>query len=375
MAQSPLRDALVALAAHDPRWALFGANQHGWQSRAVAPEAIDAFEREHGVSLPAGYRRWLVEVGVGAGPYYGLDPLPAGTDAPGGSFTPDTATAEPGTPIPGTVQLAHEGCGYFDLLVLTGPHAGEVWVDVREGGGPIARIYPTFEAWIAAWQLRCRAEWVAQVVAPDGVPDSADPAFVQACAADGERVLAGVDDPMLGQYPVPSDHLALGLGRIALARGDRAQAALMFERAAEASRDPSGVRAVGQCWLARLDGAEAWLAAADAGLGQPNLWFISTLRLLRERRWALEALERWDDAAQAVDALAEHDPNDVQAQLDVAWIAVLRGDAAKAAAAVHRCAERQRQPADQIASGLLDALVGAGEADGAAALRELLAAG
>ena len=31
----------------------------------------------------------------------------------------------------GTLTLAHTGCGYFDMLVVTGPTSGQVWADGR----------------------------------------------------------------------------------------------------------------------------------------------------------------------------------------------------------------------------------------------------
>ena len=55
----------------------FGESKHGFRLGPPLGEGeLAAFEQVHGVSLPAGYRAFLTEIGNGgAGPYYGLVPL------------------------------------------------------------------------------------------------------------------------------------------------------------------------------------------------------------------------------------------------------------------------------------------------------------
>jgi hypothetical protein len=142
-----------------------------------------ATERRLGVRLPEEYRTFLMEVGAGgAGPDYGLFPLrpPGPSDLPATDpcalpFRPELTAeldllerAEPRQAdhpdeaaftaahatwtarcdelydalTEGTLCISSQGCGYYSLLVVTGPLRGTVWEDVRavgEGVVPVRR--------------------------------------------------------------------------------------------------------------------------------------------------------------------------------------------------------------------------------------------
>lgn len=379
-----LKHRLAALAQHDGRLAIFGATMHGWRSTPVSAEAVEAYERRHGLRLPEAYRQWITQVGVGAGPFYGLEGLDAEDLRPGRPFPhegPYEGAALPAgvDAIDGTALLSSQGCGYYDRLVLRGSHAGEVWVDLREGEGPLALWYPSFEAWIEAWLLRSEAEWAVEYLAEEGA--DAEAGFAEVSRAAVARVLAGVDDPMQAQYPLPVDKLWQASARFCLAAGDLVGAEAAFESAALASREPEGVRAVGQCALARVRGDDAGrLAAAAAGLAS-NVWWATKKRLLIEQIDALECLERWDEAFAARIALAQHDRGNLHARYDVAWIYLLRNQAAEAAAWLREAAvagvgcnreDSLEVRVAQVAAGLTEALRGSGHPELAAALEAAL---
>ncbi|MEZ4475594.1 MAG: SMI1/KNR4 family protein [bacterium] len=79
-----------ALAAHDPACTLFGAAGHRWLSRPVPVAEVEAFERRNAVPLPAAYRAWITQVGVGAGPFYGFADLPGRTPRASAARFPST---------------------------------------------------------------------------------------------------------------------------------------------------------------------------------------------------------------------------------------------------------------------------------------------
>src|SRR5215510_742048 len=72
---SSIRAALQRLQAAQPD--VFGAEAHGFALNTPLAEAdVAAIERQHGITLPADYRRFITEVGNGgAGPSYGVFPL------------------------------------------------------------------------------------------------------------------------------------------------------------------------------------------------------------------------------------------------------------------------------------------------------------
>ena len=195
---------LSVLQARDTSLRVFGASAHRYRLNEVAsPAAIASFEDAHRVRLPNDYRDFLLRCGNGgAGPYYGLFPLGlfdgagdglepwreadgfAGVlslpfphrerwNLPDARFTPPEELAgeaaeetwheeldkerwDPGL-TNGAFPICHQGCAYRNLLIVSGPERGHIWVDGRasdEGIGPVTdpdgnRI--TFSTWYTSW--------------------------------------------------------------------------------------------------------------------------------------------------------------------------------------------------------------------------------
>jgi hypothetical protein len=164
-----LRDNLKRLSEQDKRLALFGASRHRYHlGPCLTLDEVERFEQAHRVTLPEDYRAFLVEVGNGgAGPYYGLAsleeailsneeellarPFPYrqwwnGMDPPDWWDLPNAqslvgdlhfADYDANHHVQGTLRLAHEGCGYYRLLVICGAERGHMWSDERAGDGGI----------------------------------------------------------------------------------------------------------------------------------------------------------------------------------------------------------------------------------------------
>ncbi|SDN75264.1 SMI1/KNR4 family protein [Actinacidiphila guanduensis] len=176
----------------------------------LTEDEVRAAERQFGITFPADYRGFLLEVGAGGfGPGYGVASLvcrdgiwgwPEWGEAggPGGSLlaqpfpsddvrtrlTEQLRTLEgaarashetDGTTDPalaafraaedelypamtaGAVRLSHAGCGYFTWLVVTGEERGNLWFDPRCSDGPLAplghvqRRRTRFAEWYLEW--------------------------------------------------------------------------------------------------------------------------------------------------------------------------------------------------------------------------------
>jgi hypothetical protein len=147
------------LSALDVRRVVFGAARHAYQfNPPLSMKRVEKFERDHKVSLPRPYRRFITELGNGgAGPYYGIMPLPLKAPhllmpfpytKPIELSDDDAITAA----IPGAVQIAEYGCAINIILVVRGKARGQVWWDARYESGlaPVAapKSEPmTFDAW------------------------------------------------------------------------------------------------------------------------------------------------------------------------------------------------------------------------------------
>lgn len=167
-----LLDKLAQLREADRDFGVFGSEQHHYRlGPCLTEKQIQQFEQRHRITLPQEYRAFLLHVGNGgAGPYYGLLPLESSVVSEEGDFltrpfpysnwwngmTPPNwwnVVSEQREPaqfdpfreeeyfadihVQGALRLAHEGCGYYRLLVVSGPERGHIWSDERAGDGGI----------------------------------------------------------------------------------------------------------------------------------------------------------------------------------------------------------------------------------------------
>ncbi|WP_198042118.1 SMI1/KNR4 family protein [Kitasatospora azatica] len=214
-----MRAQVLALGAAPFSEKVFGARQqgsgHAFQLEPPLSEAeVAAAEDELGVSLPATYRTFLLEVGAGgAGPYYGIFPLrhdgrgwhwiddsgirsdnallgqafPSATER--ARWAEELDAREPveedfpndqsylaafrswdaewetlhAAMTAGAIRLNHHGCGYYTWLVVTGPERGSLWIDLRAADGPIKPLSAgpnrvDFRDWYLDWLTRATAE-------------------------------------------------------------------------------------------------------------------------------------------------------------------------------------------------------------------------
>lgn len=194
---------LARLASLDVQRRVFGASSHRYSNGPISSDELFALERELGVALPDDFRAFLLEVGAGAGPYYGIfgpteirgqradwkraaDKCNGAVDDMRGTGRPDidfsVSRAQlidvlknanwPCVPIPwnpdGAVPICHHGCMFWTILVTTGELRGVVMdyytdhdagtsarvpptVDEIEPSAKLISETPTFSDWFAAW--------------------------------------------------------------------------------------------------------------------------------------------------------------------------------------------------------------------------------
>ncbi len=138
-----LRRQLKKAGEKDPDFYRFGADDHKYQLKPpISEERIAAFEARFDVSLPEGYRNFLLWAGDGgAGPFYGLYSLETSEpcqlpDYSGGMVLP----------------LGDQGCTLMTGLILDGPDQGRViYYDEDQCGPPTIMREPDFLAWYERW--------------------------------------------------------------------------------------------------------------------------------------------------------------------------------------------------------------------------------
>ena len=154
----------------------FGSGTHGFRLAPPMAEAtVSGFESQHGIRLPANYRRFLLEAGgSGAGPYYGILPLDdwncaAVTDS--GEIPEDYLARPcplfPGMPesndwreklgasydeqFQGTIAVSNQGCSFYCLLIVSGQARGRVVYVNTDGGLPYFVWDADFLSWYERW--------------------------------------------------------------------------------------------------------------------------------------------------------------------------------------------------------------------------------
>ncbi|MBN1945323.1 MAG: SMI1/KNR4 family protein [Bradymonadales bacterium] len=203
------------LSWRDPDRKVFGARKHQYRSTLVETAAVEHLEAYLGVPLPAEYREFLLRVGSGAGPYYGVwGPDEALSElnrlgqeylaeegkaiSPAASF-PLTAEdlrdialgmaagverfwVERDWPCDGCLPICEQGCTYYSVLALTGEFTGRVfdlnnafgyygeWLPARRPPGcwelempnphelPRLPSPPTFGQWFSGWVEQCLSD-------------------------------------------------------------------------------------------------------------------------------------------------------------------------------------------------------------------------
>ncbi len=138
-----LRKQLKRAGEKDSNFSRFGADSHKYQRKSPASEdMIAAFEAHIGISLPDGYRNFLLWIGNGgAGPFYGLYSLGAAEPCQ----LPDYSA---GAVLP----LGTQGCTLMTGLVLDGPDRGRViYYDEDQCSPPTVMREPDFLTWYERW--------------------------------------------------------------------------------------------------------------------------------------------------------------------------------------------------------------------------------
>ena len=203
-----LRSLLEKARATDADLKQFGAEHHKYQWNPPASlKEIEAFERETGISLPDGYRNFLLQAGNGgAGPFYGLFSLEQVKGWLSWQVEPgETPYLAPGTDPDslkdlgdrdhdwrrGCIPIESQGDTYFTYLLVAGPDRGRVVYIEYERSWIFFPREPDFLSWYIRWLREAAAGydmgWFG--LSLDGDEETLRKLYIQA-DTDAERLLA-----------------------------------------------------------------------------------------------------------------------------------------------------------------------------------------
>lgn len=215
-----LRSLLEKARATDADLKQFGAKQHKYQWNPPASlKEIEKFEKETGISLPDGYRNFLLQAGNGgAGPFYGLFSLEQVKGWLSWQVEPgETPYLAPGTDPDslkdlgdrdhdwrrGCIPIESQGDTYFTYLLVAGPDRGRVVYIEYERSWIFFPREPDFLSWYIRWLREAAAGydmgWFG--IALDGDEETLQKYYLQADTEE-ERLLAVSS---MDKFPALSD--------------------------------------------------------------------------------------------------------------------------------------------------------------------------
>ncbi|MGE0399687.1 MAG: hypothetical protein AB7T06_23430 [Kofleriaceae bacterium] len=318
-----IRNGVALLGQVDHARQVFGANQHGWTfGPAMTSAELAALEARLG-PLPDEYRALVLEIGAsGAGPHYGL-------------LAP--FVVEPTQP--GHLVIAEQGCGGFSVLMLAGPHRGEVWADWTREGGALEPEARSLFAWYEAWLDRALVEWTTRAAPRIAVDGPDDPAELEAIAIAFD-VVARLSKTSAAMRRTLG-YLHVRERRYEDARATFDQAAAMPQSEQDAGLDdapaPLRHRDLARMYFA-MEAFDESIKEAERGLAFENTWYSTRdeLREILER--ALDAAGRRDEALAVLEARARERFFSFDLHHRLARERIARGDIAGAGAALERAA-------------------------------------
>lgn len=189
---SRLLGKLEELRVLDVECDVHGAGHHRYECQPMSSTAIAAIEKAIGTEVPAECRKWMAEVGAGAGPGYGFAFQPLDYSAPKQEGPLPDRTVEDVTHLTddvlanfslsftepsggggdylfgvrsyrGLLMLCQHGCGHDSILIVAGPQRGRVIDDTAAMGvtldgavgsflpgiwTPEGHPLPTFNEWL-----------------------------------------------------------------------------------------------------------------------------------------------------------------------------------------------------------------------------------
>ena len=128
----------------DRDFGAFGSDLWRYEFKKPGLAEIEKLESSHGVTLPVEFRNFILKIGFGAGPVYGVNP---------GTFLDidkweDDGDEEYQPLYDGFIVIAEHGCGKETMIIIDGKHKGEIWQNNDYGFEKLSDSY--FE-WYEKW--------------------------------------------------------------------------------------------------------------------------------------------------------------------------------------------------------------------------------
>lgn len=138
---------------------VFGSKWHKYEPCGpVSEKDIECFEESHSVKIPHDYRTFLLVIGGGPGPHYGIysfTDVKSYSPNVGQKFTLTESTEwpesddDPMWDFPGLLNISTSGCATDWFIEVNGNQPGTMWVD--SGSGYQLAKMESFKSWYSAW--------------------------------------------------------------------------------------------------------------------------------------------------------------------------------------------------------------------------------
>lgn len=142
---SKIRSQIKEIKQKDPDFKVFGSYRWSYTFRPVTPYEIEFLEKQNEIELPFDFKEFILEIGFGAGPSYGVN-LSSFLKVERYELEGDDDFLKPLDD--GYIVVSEHGCGIETVLIIDGKHKGEIWQNNDFG---VEKYAESYYEWYTKW--------------------------------------------------------------------------------------------------------------------------------------------------------------------------------------------------------------------------------
>ncbi|MCB0398375.1 MAG: SMI1/KNR4 family protein [Winogradskyella sp.] len=143
---SKILSQIKFIRENDPEFKVFGSYRWSYTYKPVTDSDIDYVEKKHQIELPNDFKEFILHVGFGAGPSYGVN---LDTFLEVDKYEIECEDDEFNKPLDnGYIVVSEHGCGIETVLIIDGKHKGEIW-QINDFG--VQKYADNYYEWYTKW--------------------------------------------------------------------------------------------------------------------------------------------------------------------------------------------------------------------------------
>ncbi|WP_431137635.1 hypothetical protein [Psychroserpens mesophilus] len=145
-----IQDNLKKIKGLDPNFEAFGSSNWKYELHKFSELDISLFEKNNKINLPTEFREFIIELGFGASPVYGVNrQIFLNIDKWEIEAGEDEEDYEEYKPLYSEhIVIAEYGCGIESVIIVNGEYKGEIWHNSDYG---LDKLNDSYYDWYLKW--------------------------------------------------------------------------------------------------------------------------------------------------------------------------------------------------------------------------------